>query len=259
MRAVPVVLAATVLLAALPTASAETTVDELRKAEQQCNRGARYLILGNYGRAERWFARSLQTVAAYPEAHVGIGHIAMAERRFADALESYSKAIEGYRKLGHMMIDRRARAFRDAQIEIAKFQRAIADVERLAAMYRITPGQMYERIREYRQAIEALESVEPPDSDADGEAPGVAHFFLGNAFYRLGRLDDAVREWNTCMELSPRFPYAFNNLAIAYWKLGRTDDALRFLDRAESLGMSVNPAFRRDLELASRPSEQVIL
>lgn len=259
MRAVHVLLVATVLLAAIPVAPAETTVDALRKAEQQCDRGARFLMLGNYRRAERWFARAVGTIEGYPEAHVGLGHIAMAERRFEDALAAYAAAVKGYEDLGDLLIERQATAYRDARLEIARIHRAIADVERLGSQFRFTPAQMQARIREYRHAIEMLETIEPPDPDAAGEAPGAARFFLGNALFRVGRTEEAVQEWDACLERSPKFPYAFNNLAVAHWKLGRIEEALRCLDRAESLGMAVNPDLRSDLERASRSMGRIVL
>lgn len=252
-------LATGVILGFLHPAAAETSLDDLRKAEQDCERGARYLVLGNHRRAARWFERALATVPSHPEAQTGLGHIAMSERRYEDALARYDAAVHGYADLGDLLIERQARAYRDAQTEIAKLQRAMADVERLGSLYRFTPSQVHNRLRELRRSIEILEGVEPPDPEAAGESPGVAHFFLGNALFRLDRLDEAVEEWNRCLQRSPRFVYALNNLAVAYWKLGRFADALRCLDRAEDLGMRVNPHLRRDLELAWRAREPIVL
>ena len=34
--------------------------------------------------------------------------------------------------------------------------------------------------------------------------PGVQHFYLGNTYYRMGRYDDAVSEWEQTLALIPR-------------------------------------------------------
>jgi len=73
------------------------------------------------------------------------------------------------------------------------------------------------------------------------EAPGEVWFQIGNAQFRLGRLDEAIVSWETCAKKSPKFAQVHVNLAVAYWKQGRFDEARKALARATELGFPVNP------------------
>jgi len=53
------------------------------------------------------------------------------------------------------------------------------------------------------------------------------HYNLGLVYRAQGRLDDAVREYQAAIKLRPGHADAHNNLGIAYQKQGRLDDAVR--------------------------------
>jgi tetratricopeptide (TPR) repeat protein len=57
-------------------------------------------------------------------------------------------------------------------------------------------------------------------------------FDLGNALYKLGRLDDAVASYDKAIEFKPNKDEAWNNRGIALYKLGRLDDAVASYDKA---------------------------
>jgi predicted Zn-dependent protease len=49
---------------------------------------------------------------------------------------------------------------------------------------------------------------------------------LGWAYYKLGRIDDAVRELERAVSLQPEDPVINDHLGDAYWKVGRKREAL---------------------------------
>lgn len=51
------------------------------------------------------------------------------------------------------------------------------------------------------------------------------HIERGNAFYHLGRYDDAVTAWQRALETSPGNPEALTNIAVAQVKQGRIEEA----------------------------------
>ena len=55
----------------------------------------------------------------------------------------------------------------------------------------------------------------------------LAHYNLGVVYQKQGRLDDAVREYQTAIKLKPDYAEAHNNLGVAYQKQGRLDDAIK--------------------------------
>jgi len=53
-----------------------------------------------------------------------------------------------------------------------------------------------------------------------------AHHGLGNELFRIGRLGEAVNEFNQAIEIFSREPLYYNSLGVAYGEMGRFDEAL---------------------------------
>ncbi|MEJ2684837.1 MAG: tetratricopeptide repeat protein, partial [Candidatus Sulfobium sp.] len=66
-------------------------------------------------------------------------------------------------------------------------------------------------------------------ADTAKKSPGsfIAHLGLGNALLEdKGKIDDAIAQYRTALELSPRNPDIHDNLGFAFYKKGRTDKAV---------------------------------
>lgn len=59
-----------------------------------------------------------------------------------------------------------------------------------------------------------------------------SHFFLGYHHERLGHLQRALEHYRAAVSLQPRWPWAWNNLALLNFKQGDWDNALDNLNRA---------------------------
>ena len=62
-----------------------------------------------------------------------------------------------------------------------------------------------------------------------------AWFNLGNAYFKVGRFDEAIRYFSKALELKPDYDLAVINMANAYRKLGRDDAALAGYERYLSI------------------------
>jgi tetratricopeptide (TPR) repeat protein len=54
-----------------------------------------------------------------------------------------------------------------------------------------------------------------------------AHNFLGIAYASQGRLDEAIKEYQTAITIKPEYAEVHNNLGIAYANQGRLDEAIK--------------------------------
>jgi tetratricopeptide (TPR) repeat protein len=65
--------------------------------------------------------------------------------------------------------------------------------------------------------------------DVAGKSPDWdrPHNNLGTVYYELGRLDEAMREFQTAVRLNPAYADAHNNLGVVYEHQGRLDEALK--------------------------------
>jgi tetratricopeptide (TPR) repeat protein len=232
-----------------PLAAASPTPRAIREADRYSQFGNKALKTGNARKARSLYDKALKALPDFPDAHLGLGHLAMAESNFATALREYTLARDSYTSMEDSLLELQVLHFTEAQEMIGKLRDGIQQYHQiLAGRVALDAPLLEKRIIEMEAAVQQLEQIKPPRASAANEAPGEVHFFIGNALFNLGRLDEAVSEWDDCARLTPKFPFVYNNLAVAYWKRGELEQARQSLSHAESLGMRVNPNFRTDLE-----------
>lgn len=233
---------------------------DLRMAMAYAQKGISALKKGNVARAREDFDRALAKLPGLPDAHTGLGHLAMRERRFEDALREYRLAEEGWRTMSsirlRMETERYAKSrdelqrLRAVQFELAQAASRVESRSATSGDDGASAGRLARESMEVEARIRALEAMNAPTSNPSREPPGDVYFFLGNALFDLKKIDEAIAAWEVAAKSMQKFAPVQNNLAVAYWKTGRLEDAWASLKRAESLGFTVNPSFRADLEKA---------
>jgi tetratricopeptide (TPR) repeat protein len=218
---------------------------DIRQATHWHVAGTRALKAGNFGKARELFSKAAAAFPAFPEAHVGLGHVAMAEARYEEALREYQQASEGYAALGTALMDIRVERYNEAQAEISRLRDAV--MSRNAGASSTNATALAPEVLEAEETIQRLESIQQP-TEEPGAVPSEIAFFIGNALFRLNRLDDAMRSWESCARSSRDFPLVWNNLAVAYMSQGRLEQARMALARAERLGFHPSPALKARLE-----------
>ena len=244
-RLAPIV-ATVVVVAAFGSALAELTPGEVDAALKHVLRADEALRSGDVEKAEQLYEKALRNIDSLPEAQIGLGHIAMREARFEKALYHYQSAREGYGELTEQLLQFRSRRYTNAQQQIVSTQDTILQLQNPAT----SRGDARYQVSKLENRMAMLQGVRAPTGDHDQEAPGEIYFFIGNAFYRLNRLEQAVEAWETCRELAPEFGPNHNNLALAYWIQGRPLQARRSLQRAERSRFPVDPAFKAKVDAA---------
>lgn len=221
--------------------------DRIRVAQGYEKRGAEALRLGNLNRAEDLFRRAVEYYPDLPDAHMGLGHVAMARQSFEEALRAYARARDCYDKMNAELRAAQVETYRRAQEERWALEDLRRQIESPTSAVKLAPSRLAMKLADIEQRTRALGHVAPPSVAAMLDVPGEVHFHIGNALFRLGRLDEALAEWEVAREKTPDFGPLHNNLAVLYWKKGRLEEARESVARAESLGFHVNPAFRADL------------
>lgn len=234
-------------LLSFPAASASNQTEKaLRAATDYYRKGAKALQSGNNAQARDFLTKAVNTLADFPEANLLLGNMAIQEKRYELALEHYESARRGYSTLGDVLFDLRMERYRDTQEEIRNYR------DQLVVLRdpKVKVGNRETEIVKIEELIRKLGLVRPPSPEEAKEPPGEILFYVGNAQFYLGRVAEAVVEWEGCARKSPDFPLVHNNLAIGYLKLGRAQDAANSLARAEQLGVQIHPGLRRDIEQA---------
>lgn len=222
--------------------------DRIRVAQGYQKRGAEALRLGDLNRAEHSFRKAIEFYPELPDPHMGLGHIAMSRQRFQEALDEYARARDCYAKMTEDLLAARMETYRRGQEERWALEDLRRQLESPAIGVKLAPSLRQMKLTEIEQRSRTLGNMEPPSAASMPDVPGEVHFHIGNALFRLGRLDEALAQWEIARGKTPDFGPLHNNLAVAYWKKGRFEEARESAARAESLGFHVNPAFMADLK-----------
>ena len=70
----------------------------------------------------------------------------------------------------------------------------------------------------------------------------------GIAYIWRKQYDLAIADFNKAIKLDPKNGQAYNNRAIAFWHKGDVNKARQDVQKAQSLGISVNPDFLKKIQ-----------
>jgi tetratricopeptide (TPR) repeat protein len=221
---------------------------EIQRAQRFASKGSKALRAGNFGAALPMFQKALEAVPAFPDAHMGIGHVALKDRSYERALEAYRSAEQGYTALGEALFRRRVDEYDRAQEQIRNLRQELTELRARANRAGTNESEPGLTAIQIEQSISHLELLKRPNPGDHELAPAEVPFFIGNALMHLGRYGEAIDSWRETVRRDPKFAPAYNNLAVAFWKTGRPGQARACVARAEELGVEANPAFKADLE-----------
>jgi len=153
---------------------------------------------GRTGDAVAEYRTALRISPDLPTAHVNLGlSLASEPGHLQEAIEEYRKAIAVYR----------SKPRGDADMWQAHFDLGLALAQ--------APGEEAEAIAELQTAVRMK-----PDS-------ALAHFQLGNALQKIGRLAEAIAEYKESVELDPGVPEVHYEMAYALAQMpGRVSEAI---------------------------------
>jgi tetratricopeptide (TPR) repeat protein len=60
----------------------------------------------------------------------------------------------------------------------------------------------------------------------------LAHNNLGNVFFRQGRMDEAMEQYEKALAIHPQYDLAHNNLGLVFFRQGRVDEAMEHYQKA---------------------------
>jgi tetratricopeptide (TPR) repeat protein len=239
MRPSRILAAGLVALAAAPVL-AGLSIPDVQRASGYCKSAERAMRTGNLKKAREALGKAVGIMPSFPGAHMGLGHLALMEKRYADALHEYQEARADYKYFADAMFALKVRDYADAQLEIVALQDEMRNQAKLA------PDAF--RLNRLEKAVLRLERMDLPTRQTLEEPPGQIDFYIGNALYRLGRLDEAVASWEESVRKDHEIGPAYQNLAVGYWEQRRYADARRTLAEAERRRLHTSPELRADLE-----------
>jgi tetratricopeptide (TPR) repeat protein len=202
-------------------------------------------------RAEHWeeaaaaFQRAADIDSKWDMAYYGLGRALMPMKRFAEAAAAFLHCRDLYTAdSGKLFANKQ-----DAQ----RWRKdRLMDISELIREWQSGPqtAQAQDRVRQLNERKRQLEEdiQRGNDLSMDASVPAFVSISLGSAFFRLGRLEDAEREYKATIQADNKSGEAYSNLAVLYMETGRLDEADKMVHAAEKVGFNVHPQLKADIQ-----------
>src|SRR3972149_1237104 len=104
-------------------------------------------------------------------------------------------------------------------------------------------GQYEEAQKIFNRAVKAVSRTRTiKDPYIEGRLAN-EHARLGDQYYNLGRLKEAIAEYKKALKLRPKFPDIVNQLGITYKEIGDLEAAIKTVIKAQAIDPKFLPAF----------------
>jgi tetratricopeptide (TPR) repeat protein len=244
-------LIAAVLSVTLTTgaAGAQVPPDTAKEAQRRYKAGVELMSPEKCGEAAIEFKAAVGLDPLLALAHYNLGQCHMMTKDYVAALTAFTDCREAFERLSSMSQDEREGRERMRRDEITELKDDLSRLKFLTSQgdthadITALGMRMEERLRQ-------LESMQHKDRAGKSTVPAGVYLAFGSAYFRLGQLEDAEREYRQAARIDARLGAAHNNLAVIYLVTGRPDEAEVSMQLAEKNGFRVSPAFKEHVKAA---------
>ncbi len=168
----------------------------------------------------------------------------MRQKNYLDAAAAYSKCRDLYLAQAGRQFANQNEAQRYRQDQLLEIDEVIRSYQTAPQSLQTTEAlrQLQERKRQVQLNLQRGANL-----SIDATVPAFVSLSLGSAYFRMGKLPDAEREYKAAIAADPKTGEAHQNLAVVHLETGRYDEAEKALKAAEKAGFRVNPLLKEEL------------
>ncbi len=248
-------IAAGLMTAAVSCMAAEAQPPRAALRQQGQQERARAMPLYKLGleelRGEQWekaaslFERTIKIDPSFEMAHYALGRALMPQKKYGEATAALTMCRDLYRAQA-------GRRFSGQQEAQQYWRDRLTQLDELIRQGQQAP-QSARAVDALRQLMENRRQIQEnltrgSDVSMDTSVPAFVSMALGSAYFRLGRLADAEREYKATIVADAKTGEAYSNLAVVYLQTGRFEEAEKAVKSAEKTGFKVNPMLKDDIE-----------
>lgn len=202
-------------------------------------------------KAEAWneaanaFRAASEIDPTFEVAFYMLGRVHMAQKKFPEAVAAYEKCRDLYQTQA-------GRQFSSAQERVRYQDTRLREIDEVIRSYQSGPQTMQtadaiRQLQNRRRELEESMSRGQTTMTLETAVPSYVSTSLGSAYFRMGKLADAEREYNAAIAADAKAGEAFSNLAVVYMETGRLDAAERSISAAEKVGFKVHPQLKAEI------------
>jgi len=249
MRGVVTATALCVLAASVLGAQDKLAERQHLESREHYRKGASLMMEESFEKAAAEFRMATRLDPQYTMAFYSLGKANMALKSYEDAAAAFEACRDTVQDVSSLDVETRGKARQERADELREIEAVIQRWGGPEAPPRMTTMRLMERKR-------LLEQQEERDSISNVGVPAELSIALGSAYFRLGRQEDAAREYLEAIEAGDTTGAAHNNVAVIFMLEDRIDEAEAHVALAEEAGFRVDPRFKQDLEKRAAAAEQ---
>ncbi|HYT74973.1 MAG TPA: tetratricopeptide repeat protein [Vicinamibacterales bacterium] len=246
----------TVTLALQTAAPRPAVTPDLQRAQQHDHAGWARIDAKDFDGAAREFEAAVQIHPEYADALHGLGKAYMALQRYEPAVRVLERCRDSYARSGTQEAEHRVLANHAREDQVRTLQRRLAALESSPASGGSGSGALpvgtNAEVSDIKEQIRILEGQRDV-GEVVGQPTPVPAFIslaLGSAYFRVGRLPDAERQFRDALAVDAKFGEAHSNLALVCLLTGRAAEADEHVRLAEEAKFRVNPELKRQIRTA---------
>lgn len=202
-----------------------------------------------WARAAKSFQSAIEIDPEFEIPYYGLGRANMALKKFDAAVVALERCRNLYRAQASRQFTNAQEAQRYRRDRITEIDEQLRQVQSMRPT--AATADLIRQLQNQRRDIQ--ESIQRGDNmSLESIVPAFVSLSLGSAYFRVGRLSDAEREYKATIQTDSRSGEAHSNLAVVYLETGRYAEAAASLQAAKKAGFRVNP----ELEKAVRERQQ---
>jgi len=218
----------------------------LKKAQEALRRN-------DFPRARALCARILQAAPGHPEAHFLLALLGYRDGEFPAAVEHLERAEAGYADLDacwRQLLTEREKLRQAEREALRQYSASLPEVGEKSSCH----GVVYDRHKTAaEEKIRSLGEGGAGRPDSPFMIPAEVRFQHGNALNRLGRLEEALAQFDAALTIDPRHLGAATNRIVLLWQSGRAELARRRLEEARQSGLVIDPGLAALVQGQSPP------
>jgi tetratricopeptide (TPR) repeat protein len=206
--------------------------------------GLEYLKAEDWDKAVAEFRSAVELDPGFEMAYYGLGRAHMGLKAYGEAIGALAKCRDLYAAHAGQRFTNTQEAQRYRKDQMLELDEIIRQYQSgpQSARTSETLRQLNERKRQLQETINRGTNL-----TIENSVPAYVSLSLGSAYFRIGRMTDAEREYKATIAADPKTGEAHSNLAVVYLETGRYDDAEKAVKAAEKTGLKVHPGLKEDI------------
>jgi tetratricopeptide (TPR) repeat protein len=213
------------------------TYPDLRKGEDQLKKK-------QYDKAEQAFLKVLEQLPENAQASFDLAETYYEKGEFDKGLAAIGDAEKNVSLILKILYRQQMAALNKSTDDRTAASDALQELQQKLGSSRTTAG-TYTGQSASTQRAGGIKADEQEQKSEVFAIPAEYSYVHGNLLFRLKRYQEALDQYLKAVETDPRHGKSYNNIANIHFMAKQYDKSLEFIEKAESVGVKVNPEFKK--------------